>query len=210
MKATFLLVIAMAATCFGSLVAGEEGMRLPPPQMTGGEGIFDAINRRASGASFAGPVSNSELSTILWAATGRNRNDGGWTVPMAMGRPPYCKVYVVGANGAFLYDWQNHSLDKVTEGDVRDRIGMQGFAKTAYYNLLLVVDAATVKKISKQEADAVGGYAVGAMTQNIYLAADALDLKTRFVMSVNKDETKKALELGEDDQIACIMVLGKG
>ena len=209
MKALFALMLTLILGCFGSLSAGEGGKPLPSPQMSGGEALFDVINKRSSGAAFTGAVDDQELATILWAATGRNRNDGGWTVPMAMGRPPYVAIYVAGANGAFRYDWETHSLIQVSEYDVRTELGMQDFAKVAYYNLVFVVDSATVNQLSRQEAEILGGYAVGAMTQHIYLACAALGVKGRFIMSVNKEPARAALNLGKDKYVACIMTLGK-
>ncbi|MDR1322931.1 MAG: SagB/ThcOx family dehydrogenase, partial [Candidatus Margulisbacteria bacterium] len=61
-------------------VAGAEALLpepLPQPRTSGGEGIFTLLEKRASGTRNAfptGAVSDQELATILWAATGRNRN----------------------------------------------------------------------------------------------------------------------------------------
>ena len=77
--------------------------KLPDPQTNGGPTVLTAIEERASapGKGFpTGAISDEDLGTLLWAASGRNRENKGWSVPMAMGKPPYCTVYVVGQDGA--------------------------------------------------------------------------------------------------------------
>lgn len=202
-----MLAVAVFALSSATVYAGES-VKLSPPRTDGGDSVLKAIDKRASGSTFAGAVSEPELSTILWAATGRNRDNGGWTVPMAMGKPPYVKVYVVGKDGAFLYDWENHALVKIVSKDIRPDIGMQGFVKNSYYNLLVTSDDAALKALNPGLARELGGYAVGAVTQNIYLASAALGVKTRFIMSVNKDVAVDLLGL-ENETPHCIMTLGK-
>ena len=73
-----------------------------------------------------------ELSTILWAATGKNREPKGWTVPMAMGREPYVSVYVLLKSGGYLYNWEKNALMQQTaEKKLTSRAVTQDFAKSA-------------------------------------------------------------------------------
>ena len=209
MRKTVLSIVVAAAISFSGIVVAGEGKALPAPNTSGGKPVLEALSLRGSGAAFTGAVSDADLATVLWAATGRNREDGGWTVPLAMGKPPYCTVYVVGKDGAFRYDWKNHSLIKVNDADLREPIGMQGFVKSSYYNLVMVINGAEAKAVGKQNWLEYGSYAVGAMTQNIYLAAGALGLNARFVISINKNEVIKGLGLEGDDTPVCVMVLGK-
>lgn len=206
------LFIAVLAVSF---VAGGE-IKLPAPKTDGGKGIFDALKSRASATGNAfptGAVSQEELSTILWAASGLNRPGKGWTVPMAMGSEPYARVYVASKDGVYLYSWKSHALIEVSKENIMDKISPQKFATTAPYVLVFTSDDAVMSKLPypappevKLEMAAV---AVGAMTQDVYLAADALGIGGRYAMTMNADLLRKTLALPEADKLFCIMPIGK-
>ena len=83
LTAALLLAAASAATAANIV--------LPEPDKTGGPSVMEAIANRASAEQrdfSKEELSLKELSTILWAATGKNREPKGWTVPMAMGASP--------------------------------------------------------------------------------------------------------------------------
>lgn len=188
-------------------------VKLPEPQKTGGMSLFEALDKRASaaGGDFSvAPVSDEELASVLWAATGLNRAGKGWTVPMAKGQEPYCKVYVAGENGIFLYDWKAHSLKEVSPENIKAKIGQQSFVKKAYYSLIFVSDAKGLEYFNNPEKAAnFAQVAVGAMTQDVYLAAAALNLGTRYIHAINEDEIRRALALPEGDLPIALMLLGK-
>lgn len=185
---------------------------LPEPQKKGGRAIFDALSSRASGGQSdfpTGDIPPHELSTILWAASGLNRPGKGWTVPMAMGRQPYCKIYVLGGDGAFLYDWEKHALLTVSGENVKAKISGQAFAAKAPYVLLFAADGSALASFNTPRAAGWGETLVGAMTQNVYLAADSLGIGARYMASFNERAAREALKIDERDSLICIMPLGK-
>ena len=207
------VVLAAFFLCLVSVAAAEaaEFVKLPAPQTSGGAGVFDMLKHRASalGGSFpTGKISQEELSTLLWAATGLNRPDKGWTVPMAMGREPYCKVYVTGAEGTFLYDWKTHSLAETSKDDARSAVGGQGFVAQASHVLIFVTDGKAIGSFGGRGAD-WGPVAVGAMTQNVYLAAEALGIGARYMASLKADAVRSVCALESEDVPLCIMPIGK-
>lgn len=213
----FLLMGVLASAAGAAIIpepsSTQISFSLPAPQKSGGQGVFDALAGRASvtrGNFPTGKISPKELSTILWAATGLNRSDKGWTVPMAMGREPYCKVYVLGADGAFLYDWKKHELRTVAREDVRPAISGQAFVAKAPYVLVFVADGKGLASFKEPTAAmAWANVAAGAMTQNVYLASGALGIGTRYMASFSEAVALDALELDKDDMTICIMPLGK-
>lgn len=210
--AAFLLVPEARAAIIPEPTSTEITFTLPAPQKSGGEGIFDALASRASAgqADFpTGKISPKELSTILWAASGLNRPDRGWTVPMAMGREPYCKVYVLGPDGAFLYDWKTHGLATVAKENVKSKISGQAFVAQAPYVLVFVVDGKALGAFNNARAAEWGPVLTGAMTQDVYLAAGALGIGTRYMASLNENIAREALKLDKADTPICIMPLGK-
>ena len=194
--------------------AGWADIDLPAPQKEGGIEIFEAFNIRssASGSSFPSrKLDNQDLSQILWAASGLNRDGRGWTIPMARGLKPYCKIYVADDNGVFLYDWENHKLIEVSKKDIRSNIVRQEFAKTSPYSLILVTDMEILQSAysDKELAYHFASVAAGAMTQNIYLAAASLNLGTRYLYGIDRDFIHKELNLPVNDSAVCVMVIGK-
>ena len=203
---------AAAAIWFGASTA-LAGEALPAPQQAGGMSVFEALKKRASasGGDFSpAEITREELSTLLWAASGLNRGEKGWTVPMYRGVPPYCRIYVVASNGVFLYDWKNHALEKVTDENIKGKIGKQSFVKKAYYTLIFVSNAEILSRFGSEDKNRDFAHvAAGAMTQNVYLASAALRIGARYVHSMNTEEIGRALKLPQRDVPIALMLLGK-
>jgi len=216
-KSLLLLAIVPALLVAGSIACAQTGkpiqqidvtnkvLKLPEPRKTGGVPTLEAIENRASavGAQFpTGAISQDELSTLLWAASGRNRGGNGWTVPTAIGMDPYVSVYVASKDGIFLYNGKEHALEQLSSGDVRVNVTSQSFAHAAPYILIFVIDG-------KSGGAAFGQALAGAMTQNVYLAAQSLNIGARFMATMNQDFVRKELKLAGEDVPVNIMPLGK-
>lgn len=185
---------------------------LPTPQTKDGMSLFESLKKRAStpGGGFpAGQVTDDELSTVLWAASGLNRGKTGWTVPMAKGKAPYVRIYVASEKGTFLYEWDGHYLREINKQDIRGDIGQQSFTKRAAYSLIFVSDANALTDIKPDEATNFSYTAVGAMSQNVYLAAAALKLSTRYIHSIKSEAINQELQLPKDDVPLGMILLGK-
>ncbi len=197
---TALFIIA------ASTAASAASIVLPDPDKSGGPTVLEAIAGRASAEQkpFAKEeLSMKELATILWAATGKNREPKGWTVPLAMGREPYVSVYVLLKSGGYLYSWEKNALIEVsTEKKLINRAANQDFARTAPCVLVFV-------NRGVMNVDQYSDIAVGAMSQNVYLAAEAVGAKTRYMASFNKVSLESALALGPIMKIIGIMPVGK-
>jgi len=150
------------------------------------------------------------MSTVLWAASGKNRDGVKWTVPMAMGKPPYCKVYIATDEGAFLYNWDTHSLVTVTRDNIKPDIATQEFGQKAPATMVFVTDGEELAKYSNQAwAEEFGIMLVGAMSQDVYLASEALGIGARLIYMVDREKTASHLKIGPKDKVVCAMVLGK-
>lgn len=185
---------------------------LPKPATEGGKGVFAAINSRASakGDMFpTNPVSMQDLSTLLWAASGRNREGKGWSVPVAMGRDPYSTVYVAKSDGVFRYDGKNHSLVEISKENIMPGITRQGFAAKAPVVLIFVIDGGKVAEFGDPVRRASFGYLlIGSMTENVYLAAESLNIGVRYMATLNEDFLRAKLGLPAADTLVCIMPVG--
>ncbi len=207
-----LVMLALAAAFFAGAVSAADAVRLPAPQKSGGPALLDAVNARASapGGGFpSGQLSQQDLSTLLWAASGLNRDGRLWTVPMAMGRPPYCKLYVITKTGTSLYDWRNHALVPVSSADFTGTVPAQGFAKAAPVNLIVVVDGAELAALRSPYGEEMAHILAGAMSQNVYLAAQAVNAGARLIYSIDRNAAVRDLGLSSGDVPLFSIVLGK-
>ena len=82
-----------------------------------------ALADRHSEREFANKkLSLQDLSDLMWAAIGINREDGKRTAASALNKQDV-DVYVLMEEGAYLYDPKAHQLNPVAEGDHRPLIG---------------------------------------------------------------------------------------
>jgi nitroreductase len=175
---------------------------LPKPWTEGGMPLMEALRKRRSTREFSGrPLSDQTLSNLLWAAFGVNREDGGRTAPSALNWQEV-DVYVIRADGAWLFDARAGALTRVTNQDLRALAGTQGFVKTAPVNLLFVADYARMGR-NVPEADRIETAAADAafISQNVYLFAASEGLATVVRGLIDRPVLAKALGLRDDQRI---------
>jgi hypothetical protein len=203
----------LAAGCVSLAPAAFADIELTEPEKEGGSGIFTLLERRASGARNGfpkGAVTLDELSTLLWAATGRNRGNTGWTVPLAGGLPPYVAIYAVKSDGVFLYEPREHALKEISNKNVLASITGDGFVRDSPVVLVFVSDPTGLGNMGRfNEGSALAYAAAGAMSQNAYLAADSLGISARYMVSMKADAVRSELKQKEEQVPLCIMPLGK-
>ncbi len=206
----FIVCCAFLALTSACALAAETA--LPKPATDGGKGVLTAINARASALQNQfplGPISTEDMSTLLWAAAGRNRGGNGWSVPVAQGRDPYCAVYLAKADGVFRYDGKKHSLTEVSKENILPGITSQSFATKAPAILIFVIDGEKAAAFSDPARRASFGYLlVGAMTEHVYLAADSLNIGVRYMATLNTDFVRAKLGLKAADTPVCILPMG--
>lgn len=141
------------------------------PSYDEGMTLMQALKERKSSSGFTDKeIPLQDLSNILWAAVGVNRPDGKRTSPTGSNRQEI-EVYAFFKTGVYYYNFKDHTLDLVKEGDYRGLTG-RGEAANAALDLLFFAD--TDK--TKGENPAGGGAAtvsyvdVGYVSQNVYLA----------------------------------------
>ena len=198
--------LAFAATA----TAAESA--LPKPATEGGKNVLAAINSRASALRDqfpVNPISMQDLSTLLWAASGRNRGGNGWTVPVGQGKDPYCTVYVAKSDGVFRYDGKSHTLTEISKENIIPGATSQAWATKAPVMLIFVIDGAKMAEISDPVRRASWGYLlIGCMTEHVYLAADSLSIGVRYMASLNADFVRAKLGLPAADTPVCLLPMG--
>ncbi len=178
-----------ALTMLASGIANAENITLPVPETTGGKPLMQAMAERKTVREFADrPVSAQDLSNILWAAYGFNRPNKR-TIPTARNEQGM-DVYVLTAEGAFLYNAKDNVLEQVVKKDLRDLLVPQDFARKAPLTLLFV---------EKQHKYA--GMHAGSAYQNVGLYCASAGLNNVVRGMYDADGLAKALNLGDREVI---------
>jgi nitroreductase len=165
-------------------------IQLPTPQMTGGMPLMQALAQRQTSRAFADkPLPMQTLSNLLWAAFGVNRSRDvksglGRTAPSAMNKQEVA-LYVVLADGAYVYEAEQNKLRPVVAGDVRAKVA-QGAGAHAAVTIIYVADA----KLDYAQVDA------GFIGQNVYLFA-ASEGVNAWLYALHGADVASALKLPE-------------
>ena len=154
-----------------------------------------AMARRMSVREFTDePVTDEELSTILWHAYGY-RDDGSRTIS-DIGGVPAVGIYVLKEDAVYRYDALNHTLVLYLDGDYRSIVGWQYEAP---------VQLAIVQNEDVCD-EYLGCVQIGGVYQNIQFTANALNLGTVVTGEVPSPIENIGLPAGEKGRI--VMPLG--
>ena len=203
-----LLSVFLIAGQFPASPQDLQILQLPQPKKEGGMPLLQALNQRHSTREFApDKLSSQVLSNLLWAAWGINRSAGQRTAPSANNRQEI-DIYVVMADGAWLYDAGANALKQVVTADVRAFTGTQPFVKDAPVNLVYVADLNKAKRTNPSDMEFYTGANAGFIAQNVYLFCASEGLVTVVRALVDRAALAKALNLRPDQKIAFAQTVG--
>lgn len=201
-----VLFIFMIGCAFPGYAADTSTIQLPSPQREGGKPLMTALNERMSTRAFSGEkLPMQTLSNLLWAAFGINRPDGKRTAPSAKNWQEM-DIYVVAADGAYVYDAKKNALDQILKTDIRAATGLQPFVKDASVNLVFVADYAKTDAAGNKEI--LIGADAGFIGQNVYLFCASEGLVTVVRANVDVNALGKELKLRPDQKIILTQSVG--
>ena len=181
---------------------------LPVPDKTGGMPLMEAIAARRSAREFSPKaLPLPMLSSLLWAAFGINRADGGRTAPSAINAQEI-DVYVALPSGAYLYDAAENALRLVAGSDLRRVTGYQDFVDDAPLDLVYVADHCRMKLVPVASRESYASVAAGAIAQNVYLYAASSGLATVIRAWIDRSAIADALGLGHDQHVLLSQTVG--
>jgi nitroreductase len=145
-----MFLILLVGVAFGE-TQNLQPITLPQPQKTGGKPLMEVLNARKSTRRFiAQKLSQQQLSNLLWAAFGQNRemitsesaaSSGrpGRTAPSGMNLQEI-DIYVAMAEGVYLYEASSNRLLPVLSQDIRATVNRLPIAADAAVGLIYVED----------------------------------------------------------------------
>jgi len=191
------------------LFAKKRTVLLPEPSKWGKISLRDALKRRRSLRSFSEKgLSRETLSDLLWAAFGINRPDSGKrTAPSAMNWQDIA-IYIVKADGLYIYDAVAHGLEQIINDDIRQLTGKQEFVKKAPVNLVYVSDFSKISKATDDRKMFYSAANTGFISQNVYLFCAAQGLDTVVRDYIDRPALAKAMNLRKDQKIILAQTVG--
>jgi SagB-type dehydrogenase family enzyme len=193
------------------LATAEAGelMKLPPPQMTGGMPLMQALHARHSTREFAGkPLAPQLLSNLLWAAAGVNRPDSGKRTAPSARDWREIDIYVATAEGTYIYQPDAHTLRLVVARDVRALTGKQDFVATAPLNLVYVADEQRMPEANAEDMQRYAAADTGFIAENVYLFCASVGLNVVVRGLVDRPALAAVLGLAPHQQIVLAQTVG--
>jgi SagB-type dehydrogenase family enzyme len=181
---------------------------LPPPDRQGGLPLMEALAARRSRRDYSpDELPLRQLSNLLWAAGGVNRDDGGRTAPSALGAHEI-DIFAALPAGAYRYDAARHELQLAAGADLRRITGYQDFVDDAPLDLVYVADHSRMRFIPAGRREAYAHVAAGAMAQNVYLYAAGSGLGAVIRAWIDGAAIADALGLTHDQQVLLSQTVG--
>ncbi len=196
---------------------------LPPPGQEGGMVLGEAIARRKSVRDFTGqPISQVQLSQILWSAQGITDTSGRYRAVPSAGATYPLEIFVVfGRNcleelddeGIYHYDVARHSLTLHHKVDARSELARAARDQEYIYQAPVdIVICALYERTAVRYGNRTERYVhmeVGHAGQNIYLQAVALGLATVAIGAFNDEQVREVLRLEKQCKPLYIMPVGR-
>ena len=145
---------------------------------------------------------------MLWAAFGINRQDSEKrTAPSALNWQEI-DLYVATADGLYLYEAKNHTLEPVLAEDIRAMTGRQSFVRAAPVNLIYVADFSRMGKATDKDKVFYSAADTGFISQNVYLYCASEGLATVVRGSIDRPALAKVMKLRPDQRIILAQSVG--
>jgi len=181
---------------------------LPSPDTRGGLALMEALQRRQSTREFApDSLPLTLLSSLLWAAYGRNRPGGGRTAPTALNAQEI-DVVVALPSGAYRYDEAANRLCLMAASDLRRITGYQDFVDEAPLDLVYIADHRRMGFVPVEQRERYAWFAAGAIAQNVYLFSASNGLAAVVRAWIDRTAIANALGLTHDQQVLVSQTVG--
>ncbi len=199
---------------------GAEAIKLPPPVKRGGMPLVEALAVRRTVRDFASrPLDLKQISQLLWGADGTNDPRGHRVAPSAGATYPLDLFLVVGergvtdlAPGVYHYQVAAHALTLVAPGDMRAAVARASLHQTWMTQApVMVVITGEYRRCTGRYGERGIRYThmeSGNVSQNLFLAAEALGLGAGIVGAFEDKALAQVLKLPPAHEPLLVMPVG--
>jgi SagB-type dehydrogenase family enzyme len=185
---------------------------LPKPNQDGPMSLEKAIVNRRSHRDFSSkPLTLEQIGQLVWAAQGQDLHGRYRTAPSAGATYPL-ELFVVSSEGLFRYLPAKHSVEKLTDQDIRAALASaawgQEFIEEAPLTLVFAAQFARTTGRYGQRGIRYVYMEAGHAAQNVHLQAQVLGLGSVAVGAFDDDSVSRVLSLPEDLEPIYMVVVG--
>jgi protease I len=179
MKRFMILIIILGV--FAALCLGQRRTRVSPlkiiqlsePSLKGPVSFEEAVAKRRSVRQFTSQeLKPAQIGQLAWAGQGITEPKRGLRTAPSAGAIYPIKLYFATQEGLFVYSAEEHSLEQITNLDVRGRLGAIG----APCNIIIAGSERNLAVKFRGEANKYMLLEAGHIAQNIQLQAVCLGL----------------------------------
>jgi SagB-type dehydrogenase family enzyme len=188
-------------------------MLLPAPSKRGRVSLEETLARRRSVREFTRePLSDEELSQLLWAAQGITDPAGYRTAPSAGALYPL-EIYVATASGFYHYEPREHRLNRRSSHDLRPALCRAGLDQESLLEapavfVMSAVYERTAQKYGEARTPRYVHMEAGHAAQNLLLEAVAIGLGAVPIGAFYDTQVQKALSLPAEEQPLYLIPVG--
>jgi SagB-type dehydrogenase family enzyme len=204
-KQGICIMICMLSIIYAN---AQEVIQLPEAQKEGGMPLMETFAQRQSIREYSErEIEMQDLSNLLWAAFGINREGGKRTAPSARNWQEY-DLYIVLQNGVYLWNPEANVLTRVIEEDVREMTGKQEFVATAPLQIMLVANMNKPEGKDKTATLNTVYCDAGFISQNIYLFCSSFEMASVARLYYDAEPLHEKLKLEKEQKIILIQTVG--
>lgn len=192
-------------------VKTDNQIKLVEPNFNKSISLYESLQNRKSTRSFSPKkINEQDLSNLLWAAGGINRDNGGRTVPL-LGD---IGIYVAMQTGVYLYESEEHVLKRIISEDIRHQLSEQSTVEKAPIVFIYAIDDNSFSNFmidAMKEAhgmDFYYGNQTAYSTQNVYLYACSNNMNSVVIGGFNRELVDKKLMFNESENSYLIQLVG--
>jgi len=195
----------------------NNNIELPAPQCDLSFPLMKALENRRSVRKWKDdPLSEQELSNLLWAACGITK-PAAKSAKSKRTAPSACngqeiKVYVATRDGLYLYDEVCHQLVPKKSANLMEFIGTQKMMHSAPLGLIYVADFSKMTNFlyrTDEQRWFMATTDTGFISENVYLYCAAARLSTVILALVKRDKLHEEMGLPECEKIIFTQVVGR-
>jgi SagB-type dehydrogenase family enzyme len=208
MKSIKYIFVVISLLVFNQIFA-QEIIKLPEPNKIGGKPLMEALNDRSSSRDFVdSDLNEQQISNLLWAANGVNREDKGKRTAPSSHNNQDIDIYITTSKGLFIYKPEEHGLLQLSELDMRKIAGSQDFVKKASVNLIYVSNFEKLGKSTDEIKVITAAAHCGFIGQNVYLYCASEGLISVFRAWINKEKIAETLKLSKNQHVMYCQSVG--
>lgn len=231
--AAFFMIPTFVLFTADNQTQNHDMIALPPPETDGNVSVESAIQSRRSVRDFQSyTLSMDEIAQLLWAGQGITEQienpPAGWpgkewpgglkSAPSAGALYPL-KLYLITGNvkdldtGVYRYISKIHSLEKVMDGNKQEALRKAALGQSPISEASAVLIITGIYERSRvkygDRAERYVHIETGAVSENIYLQCESLDLGTVYIGAFRDKQAQDVLQLDTNEYPLAILPIGK-